>query len=185
MAVNIVVPSVGESITEGTIAQWLKKDGDAVQADEPVFELETEKATTSVAAPSSGRLVIAVPQGQTVKIGQVVGRVEEGRRAATRSRPREKDTEPARRRSSRPPPRRAPRDEVLLSPAARQHAADAGIDARQLSRHRPRRPRHQAGRGRTSWRSSRPRRRRPPGAAAPARPAPTSRPQPAARPASA
>src|SRR5438874_13126760 len=78
MAVNIVVPSVGESITEGTIAQWLKKDGDAVRVDDPVLELETEKATTSVAAPSSGRLVIAVPEGQTVKIGQVVGRVEEG-----------------------------------------------------------------------------------------------------------
>jgi 2-oxoglutarate dehydrogenase E2 component (dihydrolipoamide succinyltransferase) len=130
MAVNIVVPSVGESITEGTIAQWLKKDGEAVRADEPVFELETEKATTSVAAPSAGRLVIAVPQGQTVKVGQVVGRVEDGAAAA---RP---EPAPAKKDEAPPPPQKtapAPPEEVRLSPAARQRAADAGIDARQLS----------------------------------------------------
>ncbi len=137
MAVNIVVPSVGESIIEGTIAQWLKKDGDVVRADEPVFELETEKATTSVAAPSAGRLVIAVPQGQTVKIGQVVGRVEEG---ATSPRPSpaptpkdEKAPAPASLDRAAATTPAAPREEVLLSPAARQRAADAGIDVRQLT----------------------------------------------------
>jgi 2-oxoglutarate dehydrogenase E2 component (dihydrolipoamide succinyltransferase) len=138
MAVNIVVPSVGESITEGTIAQWLKKDGDAVRADEPVLELETEKATTSVAAPSSGRLVIAVPQGQTVKVGQVVGRVEEGAAAAKpEASPAKKDAAPAKPEKPAPAPAAAPppaqREEVRLSPAARQRAADAGIDTRQLT----------------------------------------------------
>jgi 2-oxoglutarate dehydrogenase E2 component (dihydrolipoamide succinyltransferase) len=130
MAVNIVVPSVGESITEGTIARWLKKDGDAVRADEPVFELETEKATAPVPAPSSGRLVISVPEGQTVKIGQVVGRVEEGAAA------------PAKKGAGAPPPRQdnaraaapaAPKGDVLLSPAARQRAAEAGVDVGQLT----------------------------------------------------
>jgi len=127
MAVNLVVPSVGESITEGTIAQWLKKDGDAVGADEPVFELETEKATTAVPAPSSGRLVIAVPQGQTVKVGQVVGRIEDGV-AATRpaAAPAKKEPETT---PSKAPAAVAPA-ETAPSPAARQHAADAGIDAR-------------------------------------------------------
>src|SRR5690242_6865349 len=91
MPVNITVRSVGESITEGTISQWLKKDGDAVRADEPLFELETEKATAPVPAPGSGRLVIAVPEGQTVKIGQVVGRLEEGAAPA----PAKKQPEPA------------------------------------------------------------------------------------------
>jgi 2-oxoglutarate dehydrogenase E2 component (dihydrolipoamide succinyltransferase) len=140
MAVNIVVPSVGESITEGTIAQWLKKDGDAVRADEPVLELETEKATTSVAAPSSGRLVIAVPQGQTVKVGQVVGRVEEGaaspRPAPAADRKAAEAPPPARPRKTAPAPPPAPpapEKEVLLSPAARQRAADAGIDVRQVA----------------------------------------------------
>jgi 2-oxoglutarate dehydrogenase E2 component (dihydrolipoamide succinyltransferase) len=137
MAVNIVVPSVGESITEGTIAQWLKKDGDAVRADEPVLELETEKATTPVAAPSSGRLVIAVPQGQTVKIGQVVGRVEEG---AAEPRPapapprKEKQAEtPRPEKAAAAEPQPDAKQEARLSPAARQRAANAGIDARQVA----------------------------------------------------
>jgi 2-oxoglutarate dehydrogenase E2 component (dihydrolipoamide succinyltransferase) len=137
MAVNIVVPSVGESITEGTIAQWLKKDGDAVRADEPVLELETEKATTPVAAPSSGRLVIAVPQGQTVKIGQVVGRVEEG---AAEPRPapapprKEKQAETPRPQLAAPAETSPDaKQDARLSPAARQRAADAGIDTRQVA----------------------------------------------------
>src|SRR5229473_6627215 len=78
MAVEITVPSVGESITEGTIARWLKKDGDAVRADEPLLELETEKATTEISAPQAGTLRVTVPEGQTVAIGAVVGRIEEG-----------------------------------------------------------------------------------------------------------
>ena len=56
MAVDIKVPSVGESITEGIVSRWLKADGDAVQANEPVFELETDKATTEVVAPAAGVL---------------------------------------------------------------------------------------------------------------------------------
>src|SRR5947199_10859779 len=91
MAVEIKVPSVGESISEGTLTRWLKKDGDAVRADEPVFELETEKATTSVGAPVAGSLKITVPEGQTVAIGAVVGRIEEGK--GRTSVPAEKKTE--------------------------------------------------------------------------------------------
>ncbi len=137
MAVNITVPSVGESITEGTIAQWLKKDGDIVRADEPLFELETEKATAPVPAPAAGRLVIAVPEGQTVKIGQVVGRLEDGT-AAARPAPapakKEPATPPAKapaKKEAETPPARAP--EPVLSPAARQRAAEAGLDAHQLT----------------------------------------------------
>src|SRR5262245_2223418 len=140
MAVNIVVPSVGESITEGTIAQWLKKDGDAVRADEPLLELETEKATTSVAAPSSGRLVIAVPEGQTVKVGQVVGRIEEGAAAPRPAPPpARKERDGQKREEARPAARSAvpapgaPKGEAAPSPAARQRAADAGIDVRQVA----------------------------------------------------
>jgi 2-oxoglutarate dehydrogenase E2 component (dihydrolipoamide succinyltransferase) len=139
MAVNIVVPSVGESITEGTISQWLKKDGETVRADEPLFELETEKATTPVPAPASGRLAIAVPQGQTVKIGQVVGRLEDGAAAARPTpAPAKKEPEapkpapPTKSRTAAPEPA-APKADVALSPAARRHAAEAGIDARQLT----------------------------------------------------
>src|SRR6266478_357422 len=78
MAVEIKVPSVGESITEGTIARWLKKNGDAVRANEPLFELETDKATGEIPSPADGTLQIMVPEGQTVAIGAVVGRIEKG-----------------------------------------------------------------------------------------------------------
>src|SRR3954451_6331704 len=78
MPVDIKVPSVGESVTEGILSRWLKKDGDAVRADEPVVELETDKATQEVVAPAAGRLRIAVKEGVTVNVGAVIGRVEEG-----------------------------------------------------------------------------------------------------------
>src|SRR5439155_16995220 len=69
---------VGEWITEGTIARWLKKDGAAVKAEEPLFELETDKATTAVPSPANGTLHITVPEGETVQIGAVVGQIEPG-----------------------------------------------------------------------------------------------------------
>src|SRR5262249_9103854 len=90
--------------------------------------------TTPIPAPSPGRLVITVPQGQTVKIGQVVGRVEEA--AAPRPSPdsarKEKPAEaPRPEKAAEPPP--AAKEEARLSPAARHRAADAGIDARQVA----------------------------------------------------
>lgn len=83
MAVEIKVPSAGESITEGVVSRWLKKDGETVRAGEPVVELETEKATTEVPAPASGKLIASVPEGKTVTIGQVLGRIEEQQTVAT------------------------------------------------------------------------------------------------------
>ena len=74
MAVELKVPSVGESITEGTLARWLKPDGAAVQANEPVFELETDKASQEVAAPAAGVLRHGRrPRATKVSVGQVVG----------------------------------------------------------------------------------------------------------------
>src|SRR5436305_15232478 len=78
MPVEIKVPSVGESVTEGILSRWLKLDGEAVRADEPVVELETDKATQEVVAPAAGRLRVAVPEGTTVQGGALIGRVEEG-----------------------------------------------------------------------------------------------------------
>ncbi len=78
MSVEIKVPSVGESVTEGTIVRWLKANGSAVKANEPVCELETDKATTEVMAPAGGTLAITVGEGQKVAIGSVIGRIEAG-----------------------------------------------------------------------------------------------------------
>jgi 2-oxoglutarate dehydrogenase E2 component (dihydrolipoamide succinyltransferase) len=75
-SVPIKVPGVGESISEGILARWLKPDGSAVKAGEPLFELETDKASTVVPAESSGTLKIEVSEGQTVAIGAVLGSID-------------------------------------------------------------------------------------------------------------
>lgn len=76
MSVEITIPAAGESITEVTIARWLKADGDLVQTDEPVCEIDTDKASMEIPAPQSGRLKILVPEGETVKVGQKIAEIE-------------------------------------------------------------------------------------------------------------
>ena len=79
MAVEIVVPVLGESVTEATVAQWLKKPGEAVAVDEPLVELETDKVTLEVPAPANGTIAaISVDAGATVEVGAVLGMMEAG-----------------------------------------------------------------------------------------------------------
>ncbi|SDR23806.1 2-oxoglutarate dehydrogenase complex dihydrolipoyllysine-residue succinyltransferase [Pseudovibrio sp. Tun.PSC04-5.I4] len=79
MATEIRVPVLGESVTEATIAQWFKKPGDAVNVDEPLVELETDKVTVEVPASVSGRLdSIDVKEGETVEVGALLGSILEG-----------------------------------------------------------------------------------------------------------
>jgi 2-oxoglutarate dehydrogenase E2 component (dihydrolipoamide succinyltransferase) len=100
MAIEIRVPALGESITEATVGKWFKKAGEPVQADEPLVELETDKVTLEVNAPSPGVLSeIVAETGQTVAIGALLGQVAAG--AAT------------------PAPARAPAATPLSSPAAK------------------------------------------------------------------
>jgi 2-oxoglutarate dehydrogenase E2 component (dihydrolipoamide succinyltransferase) len=85
--VPIKVPGVGESITEGILARWLKPNGSAVKAGEPLFELETDKASTVVPAESSGTLKIAAAEGETVPIGAVIGTLDPSAAAVTAAAP--------------------------------------------------------------------------------------------------
>ncbi|HEY4808832.1 MAG TPA: 2-oxo acid dehydrogenase subunit E2, partial [Roseiarcus sp.] len=79
MAIEIRVPALGESISEATVGKWFKKAGEPVQADEPLVELETDKVTLEVNAPSSGVLSeIAAETGQTVAIGALLGQLSAG-----------------------------------------------------------------------------------------------------------
>jgi len=79
MATDIKVPTLGESVTEATVGQWFKKEGDAVAADEPVVELETDKVTLEVPAPAAGTLAsIAVKEGETIGVGALLGSIGEG-----------------------------------------------------------------------------------------------------------
>jgi 2-oxoglutarate dehydrogenase E2 component (dihydrolipoamide succinyltransferase) len=76
---DIVVPTLGESVTTATVSRWLKKQGDAVTADEPLLELETDKVSVEVNAPASGTLsAIAVPDGAEVEVGAVLGAISTG-----------------------------------------------------------------------------------------------------------
>ena len=84
MTTEIRVPTLGESVTEATIGQWFRAEGETVRADEPLVELETDKVTLEVPSPVSGVLrEIRVRPGQTVEVGAVLGLVEEGAAAAT------------------------------------------------------------------------------------------------------
>ncbi len=76
MKAEIKIPAVGESITEATISQWSKKDGDQIKRDEILLTLETDKASVEVVAEHEGKLSIQVPEGKTVAIGTVVGFVD-------------------------------------------------------------------------------------------------------------
>ncbi|NVN41778.1 biotin/lipoyl-containing protein, partial [Ameyamaea chiangmaiensis] len=79
MSVDIKVPTLGESVTTATIARWLKQPGEAVKADEPVVELETDKVSVEVAAPEAGVLgKHAVEEGAEVEVGSLLAIVEAG-----------------------------------------------------------------------------------------------------------
>ncbi|MGH7109391.1 MAG: biotin/lipoyl-containing protein [Stellaceae bacterium] len=83
MTTEIRVPSLGESVTEATVARWLKQPGDLVARDEPLAELETDKATLELPSPAAGVLAeILAPEGAEVPIGAVLGRITEGAVAA-------------------------------------------------------------------------------------------------------
>ena len=79
MATQIVVPTLGESVTEATVAKWFKSVGEAVAADEPLCELETDKVTLEVNAPTAGVLTeIAADEGAEVEVGALLGSIAEG-----------------------------------------------------------------------------------------------------------
>src|SRR5438067_10005999 len=76
MATNIVMPQMGESIVEGTITKWLKKPGDKIQRDEPLFEISTDKVDAEIPSPATGVLQeIKVAEGTTVGVNTVVGTI--------------------------------------------------------------------------------------------------------------
>ena len=83
MAIELRVPALGESITQATVGNWLKKEGDAVQVDEPLVEVESEKATVALPAPAAGVLrKILKASGTNVAVGEVIGELEAGAVAA-------------------------------------------------------------------------------------------------------
>src|ERR1700694_4196374 len=77
--IDVEMPQMGESIVEGTLTKWLKKPGDKVERDEPLFEISTDKVDTEIPSPAAGTLAeILVEEGKTVGITTVVGRISDG-----------------------------------------------------------------------------------------------------------
>ena len=75
--IDVVMPQMGESIVEGTLTKWLKKPGDKVVRDEPLFEISTDKVDTEIPAPSAGTMSeILVAEGATVGVNTIVGRID-------------------------------------------------------------------------------------------------------------
>ncbi len=86
--IDIIMPQMGESITEGTMSRWMKRVGDAVKRDEPIFEISTDKVDAEIPAPNAGVLVeVLVTEGQTVAVGTIVARLETDASAATAAAP--------------------------------------------------------------------------------------------------
>lgn len=74
--IDVVVPSVGESVSEGSIGRWLRKDGEIVHKNDPLFELDSDKASMEVTASETGKLSILVKEGQIVSVGSTVGKID-------------------------------------------------------------------------------------------------------------
>ena len=130
MSADIVVPTLGESVTEATIARWLKQPGEAVAADEPLVELETDKVTVEVPAPQAGVLSdLQFEEGDNVEVGSLLGRIVEGEGAA----PAPKAAAPAAPAAPAPAPAApaavAGGPLAAAGPAAKKAAADLGVSA--------------------------------------------------------
>src|SRR6202000_671436 len=88
MSIQIKVPTMGESVTEATVARWFKKEGDTVKRDEPLLELETDKVTVEVPAPADGAIEsITVKAGDTVQVGALLGAIAEGKAGSAPAKP--------------------------------------------------------------------------------------------------
>lgn len=124
MPVDIIIPALGESITEATILRWLKASGEAVEQDEIIVEIETDKATMELVAGESGILTITKEEGEKVQIGDVIGQIAPGaaaKKAASVALHPEATGKPT------TPSPSAPVAAAPLSPAVRRLVAEAGV----------------------------------------------------------
>jgi 2-oxoglutarate dehydrogenase E2 component (dihydrolipoamide succinyltransferase) len=138
---EIRVPTLGESVTEATIGRWFKKPGDAVAVDEPLVELETDKVTIEVPAPSAGTLgEISAKDGETVAVGALLGQINDGAAGAA-AKPAAAAPAKAAAPAAAPAPspaaaapvaataQKAPPTDAPLAPSVRKISAESGIDA--------------------------------------------------------
>ena len=127
MATEITVPALGESVTEGSIGEWLKQPGEAVAADEPIASLETDKVAVDVPSPVAGIMSEHKAEvGDTVEVGAVIALIEEG--ATASAAPAAKADTPAPAATKEAPSTEAAADAKTLSPAVRRAVLEHGVD---------------------------------------------------------
>ncbi len=132
---KIVVPTLGESVSEATVSQWLKKEGDTINADEPLVELETDKVTLEVNAPKGGVLSkIIVKAGDTVEVGALLGEIGDSGTANQNSKSAAKEDAPKAETKSAPASASAAStSDKPLSPAVRKMVDDNKVDTSAVS----------------------------------------------------
>lgn len=129
---SVTMPQLGETVVEGTILRWLKREGDLVQADEPLFEISTDKVDTEVPAVASGRLVkILVPEGATVRVGTELAIIEETSAGTAAAAPA--PAEAAAPQAPAPSPAATGTRSQVISPLVRRLAAEHGVDLSQVA----------------------------------------------------
>lgn len=142
MATDVQVPTLGESITEATLGQWLKQPGEQVKADEPIASLETDKVAVEVPSPVDGVLgEQLVAEGDNVSVGAVIARIDAGA-AVARTTPTSQPTPAAEDKTpvakveaaaAAPAPAAEPAQALTLSPAVRRLVLEHGLDPSQIS----------------------------------------------------
>lgn len=135
MSIEIKVPTMGESVTEATVARWFKKEGDAVKRDEPILELETDKVTVEVPAPADGAIEsIAVKEGDTVQVGTILGAIAEGKTGKPSAPPAKNSDaaapKPAPKSEAKPVPQTAakPVSTEPMMPSVRRISEETGLN---------------------------------------------------------
>ncbi|WP_454886990.1 2-oxoglutarate dehydrogenase complex dihydrolipoyllysine-residue succinyltransferase [Sphingomonas oryzagri] len=126
MTTDVKVPTLGESITEATLGQWLKKPGEAVAVDEPIASLETDKVAIEVPAPVAGVIgALVVKEGDTVEVGALLATIEEGGAAAAPAAPKAEIAPAA---AAQQAPAEPGKTSDALAPSAKRAAGETGID---------------------------------------------------------
>lgn len=132
MKEDVLVPSVGESITSGILTAWIKKEGEQVEEGEDLFELETDKATVAVPAPADGSLHILIEEGQEVEIGQVVGDLTVAEDTAPSAEAKKEEKPAASTTPTATRKRMAAAEGAGLSPAVRRIVNEHGLSVTDL-----------------------------------------------------
>ncbi|MFW9154823.1 2-oxoglutarate dehydrogenase, E2 component, dihydrolipoamide succinyltransferase [Corynebacterium striatum] len=127
-ATDVAMPELGESVTEGTITQWLKSVGDTVEVDEPLLEVSTDKVDTEIPSPVAGTLVeILADEDDTVDVGAVIARIGDGNAAPEQAAPAEKEEPKAEEKSEPKAEEKAEEKEEKSAPAASGSATDVAM----------------------------------------------------------